>query len=231
MKTTIKNQRAIALLSVLAGVVYFLTLLASVINGHQSGKENVSTYWENKLFKDKKNTSGESPTYRKISLVSNNDFFFSDSVLNLRDNSVIPLNHTNVDVIATEEQPKTLLSVFVFLFQVFTIIFLIPAIFIFPVLFYKLIFSIYKGNIFTADNVRKLNILGYVSLISYVMIVVFAYLDYFERKSIVILENYHIAPPNILGSLHFALIGIIVLIAGQVMKKALLMKEEQDLTI
>ncbi len=231
MGIRVKNQRAIALLSILAGLLYFASLLYAIIDGHQAGIENVSPYWENKLFKDKKESSGFSPEYKKISLEGNRDFYFQDSVVNLKDNSVIPLNHSAIDVIAIEPQPKTTLSLFVFLAEIIVMIFLIPAFLTVPVVFYKLIFSIYKGNIFTSDNVYRLNILGYIVLITYAIALAWGQLLYMEKKSIVELENYHIPAPDIWGSVSFVMFGVIILLIAQVMKKALLMKEEQDLTI
>lgn len=227
----IENQRAIALLSIAAGLIYLVSIISSVVNSHKAGLENVSTYWENKLFNDKKNSTGVPPSYKKVSLRNKEHYFFADSVLNIRDKQYIPINFSQVDVVAIEEQPKPIFSLLVYLAQVIFMIFLIPAILYIPVLFYKLIFSVYKGDIFNSDNVTRLNILGCIFTISYFIALCLGYLLYFEDKATVTLENFEVPAPNILGSFHFLLFGVIILLIAQVMKKALLMKEEQDLTI
>lgn len=231
MKTRDKNQRAIALLSILAGIIYSLSIISSLLNGIQGGKEGLDSYWEKKLFEDKKSTLGESPSYEKISLISNNEYFFSDSVLNIKDNTIIPLNHSKIDVIVMKDETLSVWRALLLPFQLILMLFILFAVFSVPILFYKLIISIYKGSIFTHENVKRINKLGYFSLIAYVSIIVIGYIDYFNYKGMVALENYHVSPPNIRLVFLLLMFPIITLLAGQVMKKALLMKEEQDLTI
>lgn len=231
MKTRDKNQRAIALLSIIAGVIYSLSIISSLSSGFQGGRENLDSYWEEKLFKDKKSTSGASPSYEKISLISNNEHFFTDSVLNLKDNTIIPLNHSKIDVVVMKDGTLSVWRALLLPFQFILLLFIVFVVISVPILFYKLIFSIYKGNIFTHENVKRINKLGYFSLIAYVSIIVIGYIDYFNYKGMITLENYQVSPPNIRLIFLLLMFPIIILLVGQIMKKALLMKDEQDLTI
>lgn len=230
MKTK-NNQQSIAFLSILAGVMYFLFLIVAFIGAHQEGKENMSSYWEKRLSLPEKNSANDDANYKKVAMISNQSNLFADSVFNKKTQSYIPLNVPNVDVIIDKEEPNTFLTISALLIFSFLMILALPAMIYVPILFYKLMHSIYKGNIFTRENVRRINLLGYIFIALLFLFLTSFYVDYFNYTSMVQLDGYHVAPPNIMNAAFPLLFGVIILLVGRVMKKALIMQEEQELTI
>lgn len=231
MKKKDKNQQAIALLSISAGVIYFLFLIAGSINGFQNGKENMSSYWQKRLSLPEKNNANDHANYKKITMISNEENLFADSIFNYKTQTYIPLNAPNVEVIINKEEPTTFLAISAFLIFSFLMILALPVIIYVPILFYKSMHSIYKGNIFTRENVRRINLLGYIYIVFLFFGAILMAVDYFNYKSMVQLDGYHVAPPDITRAAFPLLFGVIILLVGRVMKKALIMKEEQELTI
>ena len=230
MKTKDNIQRSIAFLSVLAGLLYTISLISTITDGYKDGLEGTSSYWASKL-KKKDFSIDESVGYKKVTLVSNEDYLFQDSILNKTNNTYIPLHYPKIDVIAVEDEGKSLLEILLFIPLMICILLFIPIMFYIPVLFYKLMISIYKGNIFTEENIERINRLGYIFLFFYGVAILLAFYSIMEERSLVSVENYRHQSIDFLKSANVLLFAVITLLIGKVMKKALIMKEEQELTI
>ena len=63
----------------------------------------------------------------------------------------------------------------------------------------------------------------------YAYMLAFSFYQYFLARSVIDLENYEIIHPNLASE--SLLIGLVALIFATVLKRAIVMKEEQDLTI
>lgn len=230
MKTKDNIQRSIAFLSVLAGLLYTINLITTLTDGYKGGLEGTSYYWTSKLKKNNLDAD-ESVSYKKITLVSNDEYLFRDSILNKTNNTYIPLHYPKIDVIAVEDKGKSLVEILLLIPLMIFLLFLIPAMLYIPVLFYKLMISIYKGDIFTEENIERINKLGYILLFIYVVVILLAFTSIMNERSIVSVENYHHQSINWLKSSTLLLFAVITLLIGKVMKKALIMKEEQELTV
>lgn len=169
--------------------------------------------------------------YRKIEMIPNNGVFFTDSVKDLKSGMFIPLNHAKVEVIGFEEKPIPLTTVLIKIVVGLFAILAMPFILVLPVLFVKLMMSVYKDEIFTVKNIKRLNYIGYIYIITSLVAVIIAYGAYLEQRAIVSLQDFHVTPPHLPGIFPMILIGIISLIIAKVIQKALIMKEEQELTI
>lgn len=231
MKTKVNNQRAIAILSVLAGLIYSVSLIYSVIDGVTGRDKDLHLSWES-IVGQEYGAVGTKKSYdfRTQKLLSN-DQQFVNTVKNLKTGKNIPIRYSEVDVIVPDELADSPSVVIVFVFFMLTMLVILPTLFIMPYMFYKLMYDIYKGNIFTQDNVDRLNVLGWITVIALVLISIFGYLNSYNTNLLVELENYRVVRPNFQILIGLALYPITILIAAQVLKKAMLMKEEQDLTI
>ena len=98
-----------------------------------------------------------------------------------------------------------------------------------PFQFYKLIFSLYKNSVFTSENVNRIQKIGVFYIIIYAYLLCFSFYQYFLAKSVIDLDKYEIARPDFASE--SLLIGLVALIFATVLKRAIAIKEEQDLTI
>ena len=98
-----------------------------------------------------------------------------------------------------------------------------------PIQFYKLIFSLYNNSVFTSENVNRIQKIGVFYIIIYAYLLCFSFYQYFLAKSVIDLDKYEIARPDFASE--SLLIGLVALIFATVLKRAIAIKEEQDLTI
>ena len=82
---------------------------------------------------------------------------------------------------------------------------------------------------FNQLNVKRIEKIGIYYIIVYGYQLLFELYEYQAAKSVIDLEKYQIAHPEYINSL--LLIGLVALIIATVMKRALSIKEEQELTI
>lgn len=225
------KKNSLALLCILAGIVYLFILIPTVSDGIAGGIQGIK---ERKQYSqnDKKDHSydGLYPESHFLNLkVKDKRNYYPDSILNRATHTTLPSRIKQIDVFCPPKQKTSLWSlIFTSLLMLGTLPIAILLIFI-PILFYKLIFSLYKNNIFTQENVNRIQQIGLFCIIIYAYMLVFDLHLYYEAKSLIDLEHYDLAFPELTNEV--LLFGVIALIVATVMKRAMAIKEEQDLTI
>jgi hypothetical protein len=220
-----EKKTSLAILSILAGVIYLLTIYPYFEAGLEGGIRNVKE--RHKIEADGVDNSAKgSRVLQRIQLVPKcKDILYSDSIVNLKSGKMIPVSYTKMYVNDESENPNSLLNI---LLNVIVFFGSLPF-FIIPILFYKLIISFYKDQIFTLRNSKRIKTLAVLYLVLYIVRLGYNLTNYYIDKSTIELANYNIVTPD-LGH-NFLLIAILLFIVVIVMKRVMIMKEDQDLTI
>lgn len=136
-------------------------------------------------------------------------------------NYKIKIGNSNVDIPAY-------LKAFRGLIIVLSIVFLIGILYL-PFLFFSVVKSASKGKILESKVIRRIQRIGYI-LIIYYLIDTLAYLcDYLIAKHVIALENYK----TVIDFSDFGLLflGLVTLLMTEILKVSRQLKEDQDLTI
>ncbi len=109
----------------------------------------------------------------------------------------------------------------------FVILFIVIYI---PIQSFKVIRSIVKNEIFDEKNIKRIRRVGYSLLICFGLVFLFAYTLTATSQALIGMENYKIVL-NLGDDLMVLLFGFVVLLFAEILKIALKMKEENDLTV
>lgn len=220
-----KKKTSLAVLSVLAGIIYFITLIPYFEAGWEGGIRNVKE--SRKIQTDGVDNSAKgSRILQRIQLKpKSNDILYSDSIVNTKTGKMMPVSYTRMYVNDESKEPNLLLNL------VLNIVVFLGGLpfFVIPFLFYKLILSFYKDQIFTLKNIKRIKTLGVLYLILYATKLTYNLTNYYRDRSTIELQNYNIIKPDL--GCNFLLIAILLFIIAIVMSRVMIMKEEQDLTI
>lgn len=222
MKLINNSKRTITILSVLVGIVYTITVSQTLF---QNGRLIIDT------VKGNRQVSKESQKSKLFALdLESKDAanFYSDSLYNNMSKKMVPV-HIH-EAIITENNVKshwydTVINIITFLLF-FPILFRIIRV---PILFYNLIISLYRGNVFELSNVQKIKKIGLYQIHIFLYGLITIVYDYFSAKMNIDFSNYSIVLSDLKNEL--LIMGLVALIFANVLNRAILMKEEQELTI
>jgi len=219
------KKTSLAVLSVLAGIIYFLALVPYFEAGWEGGIRNVKENHKSQTDAVD-NQSKASRILQRIQLEPKNDkLLYSDSIVNIKSGKMLPASYTKMYVNDKSKVQNTLFNLILE-----SIVFLGGlSFFVIPILFYKLIFSFYKDQIFTLKNIKRMNTLGILYLILFATKFAYNLGNYYIDRSKIELQNYNIIKPDL--AFNFLLIAILMFIIAIVMSRVMMIKEEQDLTI
>lgn len=225
------GKNSLALLCILAGAVYLIILvpiiIESVEGGIQGAKKGYRSAINNEVEKPY-NDFGNDTYFLKLRIKEKGNYY-PDSILNTATQKMIPVRFKTVEMYYDYKESPTLGSILLMMFLIlggFPVMVLLVCI---PILFYKLIISLYQGNVFTPKNIQRIRRIGFFCIIVYVYLFLYSIQEYFQAKAVIDLEKYTIVFPEF-GN-ETLLFGVIALIVAVVMKRAMELKEEQDLTI
>jgi len=225
MKKNNKKKTSLAVLSVLAGIIYFITLIPYCEAGWEGGIRNVKENHKIQTDGGYDQSIGSRVLQRIQLKPKNNDVLYSDSIVNVKNGKMMPVSYTRMYVNDKSKGQNTKFNLFldsIIFFGGFSF-------FVIPFLFYKLILSFYKDQIFTLKNIKRINTLGILYLILFVTKFAYNIGNYYIDKSTIELQNYNIIKPDL--AFNFLLIAILMFIIAIVMSRVMMIKEEQDLTI
>lgn len=224
------SKTQLAILSILAAIVYLFIITANLVSGW---KESVKAFKEGWEHAEIENKTGKKSSWQNFALyLEPKDFnkFYTDSIRNTKTGELIPVSYERVQVRYDYNQPQSSKSLLLGTGMTLTALPTVILYVLILILFYKLILAFYKDNIFCNVNVKRLRLLGIYTLILWVLEVAFYSMYLASVKSLIELTDYKIIMSEYLEH-KLLLLGIILLIATNVMKRAITIKEEQDLTI
>jgi hypothetical protein len=94
----------------------------------------------------------------------------------------------------------------------------------------KILKSLQKSDVFDRQNIKRINKIGFFMLFTGVAISVLQFINIFSAQYLVDLSNYEFSYAKSID-FNAIIMGLIILIMNEVMKSAIEIKEEQDLTI
>lgn len=225
------GKNSLALLCILAGIVYLLILVPTIIEaveaGIQGAKEGARTSQEI-IDGDYYNNYISESYLLKLKLKDKKNYY-PDSILNTTTNETIPARFMTMNVFYQFKESPTLWSILFQMFLMFAILPIMVLLVFIPILFYKLIFSLYRNNVFTPENAKRIQRLGLFCIIVYAYLFLLELHLYIQAKVVIDLEKYKIIFPEL--SNEMLLFGVVALIVATMMKRAIAIKEEQELTI
>lgn len=228
MENRNRKKRSIALLSVLAGIAYIYLISIDFINHWDSHMNSFAEGYRSSA----EGREGRIPD-ESFSLLLNSEnieYYYSDSLLNLKNNRYMPAKFQIVDVKYHFEDNKELRQVLKYRATIFIIVFLLLLLFIaVPIYFYKIIGAFYKDHIFNHTNVRRLKIVGSLLLIIYGLQLIFDITLYGYQRSLIDITHYTLS--IYLSGAEWLFMGLIALLIANILKRSVEMKEESDLTI
>jgi len=220
-----KKKTSLAVLSILAGAIYFITLIPYFVGGWEGGIRNVNESCKIQTDGVDNESKGSRILQRIQVETKSNDILYSDSIVNIKTGKMMPVSYTKMYVNDESKEPNSIL------YLILTIVVFLGGLpfFVIPFLFYKLVLSVYKDEIFTLKNIRRIKTLGILYLILYATKFAYNLTNYYIDTSTIELRNYNIIKPDL--GYNFLLIAILLFIIVIVMKRVMIMKEEQDLTV
>ncbi len=222
MATIFKTKR-LSILTLLAGLTYAFLVISSFVIGADDFKRG----YEGATKSDVYVSSGNNPDYYYLNLKPKNVSNLTDSLVNMKDNRVIRLMSNSVITIDSYK-----LSTSAKWYQAFQIIlaFLLLIIYItIPIHFYRFIILINENVFFEKENISLLRRLGFELLIVYFGNVLYNFTNYKINSSLFSFSEYKLVMDYFDGI--WLLFGIVVLLIAEILAKALILKEDQKLTI
>ncbi|SDZ79766.1 Protein of unknown function [Porphyromonadaceae bacterium NLAE-zl-C104] len=227
----VSGKNSLALLCILAGIVYLLILVPTVIEGVEGGIQGAK-----EGFKSSQKTIDEdlyndfySESYFLRLKIKDKKNYYPDSILNTTTNEILPARFGTVHVFYQFKESQPLWSILFLMFLMFAALPIMALLVFIPVLFYRLIFSLYRNHVFTTENVKRIQRIGLFCIIVYAYFFLFGLHLYIQAKTAIDLEKYKIAFPELANEM--LLFGVVALIVAAVMKRAIAIKEEQELTV
>jgi hypothetical protein len=154
---------------------------------------------------------------------------FPDSIINIKTGDKVNIRYDKAQLKATivpihgkslfiYELIESLLALVIFFIGIYI-----------PVLFFKLMSTLYFEVVFDKKNIRYIQKIGILLLLFYVVYFIFNYISYLVNISLFNFSNYTIQrePTDIV----WILLGIVVLLFAEIVSKGSKIQEEQDLTI
>lgn len=161
----------------------------------------------------------------EISLWPRSLSVFPDKVYNKKTNEWLPAQHLK-SLLWVKQNSVAGWSTVASIFSILVLVAVAWAIFV----FYRLINAINHQVIFEWVNVRRLNRIGIALLLSFCLLQVAWFINYFSVKEMIELEGYEF---NFLGDfkvIHLVL-ALVALLVGRIFAMGITLREEQELTI
>lgn len=220
--------KKISILSALAIIVYCLMVGFSFIDDWADFKRGfIQGYNESHgLYSNDDNVSSE---LYFLSLETRNHIFtFPDTLTNAKDGNRYPVIISNAKLEFPKSEVPTKVKFYSAMGLFLSFILLICYIAI-PILFISIMRSIGKDVIFTLQNIKYVTRLGVFLLGVFCVDFIIEIISHMSNKMLFDFSDYilRMSFPDFL----WGLLGVITLLIAEILKRAIVLKEEQDLTI
>lgn len=210
----------LTLLSILAILAYCLLLLSSIVDGWDDFKLGFKEGFKDTPKKE----------FYFVDMKAKQGFAsFPDSIINIKTGDKVNIRYDKAQLKATivPIQGKSLF-IYELIESLLALVIFFIGIYI-PVLFFKLMSTLYLEVVFDEKNIRYIQKIGILLLLFYVVYFIFNYISYLVNISLFNFSNYTIQrePTDIV----WILLGIVVLLFAEIVSKGSKIQEEQDLTI
>ena len=222
------NQNRIIILSVAAVFVYIFMVANSFSSGWDAFKMGYRSAYDGWAHTPQ---IAETPgrVYFLSMKAREGYIHFPDKIYNNRTESFYPARSSCLVValpkgtkIPTEAKYFDWLMSFLIIFSLFLYI-------VTPIIFILLIHSLYSGNVFDKNSKSYTRYLGIILLLAYGCIQGVNYASYRMHQSLFSFEEYrHVFS---FRENYLLMMGVAVLLTAEILRRGLIIKEEQDLTV
>lgn len=228
MENSKSNRKSIALLSLLAGIAYIYLISIDFINSWDA----IANSFAEGYRASAEGREGAMPdeTFSMLLNAEELDNYYCDSLHNLKNGQYLPAKIQLVDVryhFADQTEYRQTLGYRITIL-ILVCLFIIGLVAV-PYYFYRIIVAFYKDHIFHRENVRRLNILGSILLVVYLLQITFDLTLFYYKRLLIDIPNYSISIH--LSGAEWLFMGLITLLIAHILKRSVEYKEEQDLTI
>lgn len=161
--------------------MYLLLLVSEISEAWESGTQGFKEGMDYALREQDDNLENDfnSEAFLLKLKAKDKDNCYPDSVLNKASNSYLPARIEKMDVSYRHPSSLPLWSVITMLFLMALDLPVLVLLVFIPIEFYKLIFSLYKNNVFTQKNVNRIKKIGVFYIIIYVYLLAYDLYQYF----------------------------------------------------
>ena len=222
---TFKLTNKINILSILAVLAYALLIISSIIDG----KEDF-TLGFNAARYDKESKSLVGHEIHFVSLKSKSGVaHFPETIEGKLSDIKYPAKLTTIKVIRPTEPEVDKQIIAYNIAGVLLIILYIIIIVLLPIHFFMLIGALKRNEIFSSNNIRMVRFLGFELLSIYAISFCINYLEFKTNSILFNFTDYEIARAQ--TNALFLVLGIAILVIGEIIKKGEEIKTDTDLTI
>lgn len=179
-------------------------------------------------YEDKNNLHVDEFLMMNVSVKDNN--YMDSSVLNLKTAVPMQIRYNNITMLINSQSPKPLWWIFLqVLYGVLALVVVVLGIWILN-LALKIIFSLQKTAVFDRINLKHINRIGLFILSIAAAESFLELINIYSAKFMIELQHYTFSFADVFKYDTFIL-GIVILIMSEILRMAIEIKEEQDLTI
>ncbi len=165
-----------------------------------------------------------------MTLAVKDNNYMDSSVVNTKTANPMQIRYDKISILTNSQSPKPLWwNVLQVILGVLVLVVVVLGIWILN-LSLKVIFSLEKTAVFDRINLKRLNRIGVFTLIIAASESFWELISIFSARAVIELQHYTFSFANVLQYNSFIL-GIVILILSEIVRMAIEMKEEQDLTI
>lgn len=221
MWTLIKSKK-LRILTVLAGLTYAFLIISSFIDGFEDMKRGFTEGYNSAR------TDALERTYYLNLEPKNGYTSYPGSLINQTGNKSVNLCEQQILVLGSVAKLTTMVKWY-YAFGNLVMVIVLITYFILPFHFFRFMSLVKNNMIFEKENVKLLRWLGFELLVVYFGHVLFNFLDCKINASLFSFSEYKIVMDTM--DAIWLLFGVVVLLFAEILSKAFVLKEEQELTV
>lgn len=218
-------EKRIKAYSVILAVVYFTMIILGICSGMESFKAGFDIGRDSARGK----TSLEIHHFKVRPLAG--EYAHPETVLNLKTGDSIQIEGREYTaLVSVPSGSHSGMSLAIKIVQTICSFIFLFIVIIIPVLFFKMIRAVVKGNILNRKNIKRVTTIGWLLLVYFLMnLLLYNVGEAYITKQVLQLENYKIVCD--FSDMTVLILSIVALLFGEILKLSQRLKEEQELTI
>lgn len=182
------------------------------------------------IAKYEQDSQKKTDDFLMMDVVSKQSDYMEMSEKNLKTGETVLIRPTNVSVLVHSLPEKPMWWIVLQgVYAVFTLIVLALGVWI-PFLVVKILRSLQHSEVFDRTNLKRINRIGIIILAMGIIGSIIQFINIYSAQYMVNLSNYDFSYAKVID-FNAIIMGVIILIMNEVLRIAIEIKEEQDLTI
>lgn len=218
-------MKRIKILCIVLLIVFFGSLYQGAVMPFIEGVKYGMT-----IAKYEQDSQKKTDDFLMMDVVSKQSDYMETSEKNLKTGETVLIRPTNVSVLVHSLPEKPMWWIVLQgVYAVFTLIVLALGVWI-PFLVVKILRSLQHSEVFDRTNLKRINRIGIIILAMGIIGSIIQFINIYSAQYMVNLSNYDFSYAKVID-FNAIIMGVIILIMNEVLRIAIEIKEEQDLTI